>query len=384
MRTIHLYISRQILATLLLTVTVFTFVLLLGNVLKEIVTLLQGGHVTFLLVLKALGLLLPYVLVFALPIGLLTAVLLFFGRLSADQELTALRSNGIGPSSLVLPVVVIALLLSLLCASINLWIGPWCRAEYKNLVRGIDLDASRFLFTEDTFIRDIPGYWIHIGGKDGEILQDIRIFTLDENGVVDGDFSARRGRLILEKDRVRIRLDDTVAMFRNSGWKASGGARWSAPVTMARWESDPVPLEHREEVRRKPKIGNMTWSQLREELADRRRALGMSASETGEDTLRTDILLPVQVQMHRLASFSFACLSFSLVGIPLGIRSHRRETTIGIAVALVLLAVYYAFLIAAKSLDTRPEWHPELIVWIPNFLFQGMGCYLIWRSGRGV
>jgi lipopolysaccharide export system permease protein len=143
-------------------------------------------------------------------------------------------------------------------------------------------------------------------------------------------------------------------------------------------------------------ISDMTFTQLWDELHDMERRLSVPRpiGNMTKEQLRgrkfqlqlglEELTEPVRFQMHRQAAFSFACLGFTLVGIPLGVRMHRRETNLGIGVALILVALYYSFILLGQSLDTRPEWAPHLMVWLPNFIFQAVGAVLLWRVNRGV
>lgn len=79
-------------------------------------------------------------------------------------------------------------------------------------------------------------------------------------------------------------------------------------------------------------------------------------------------------------TLSCSCFAFVLIGAALGIRIHRKESSIGIVVALLLVFIFYFFIIIADSLVNRPDLYPYLIVWVPFVLSQALGCYLIQRS----
>lgn len=380
MKTLHAYLTRQVLVSLLMTAAVFTFVLLLGNVMKEIIALLVSRQVTLALVGKAIGLLIPFVMAYVLPFGMLTAVLLVFGRFSADQELTAVRASGISLVSLVTPVLLLSLALCGLCALFNLWIAPQCRNAYKDLIYQYATRSVSALITEDRFIVEIPGMILYIRKKDGNELEDIRIYDLKTNEITRR-ISADVGRIVLDNENKQISFDlsDVLVEQRyERNIKAEEefigppnpevAPEWQLFQT-GNFKTEPVDLTNLAREGRKTKLSEMTLPQLLREKRELQ-AQGVSAS-------------PVRVQIHRQLAFSFACFAFTLVAIPLAIQAHRRETSIGIAIALGLVMVYYTFIIIGDALENREHLHPHLILWIPNFLFQGLGGLLLYRANRG-
>jgi lipopolysaccharide export system permease protein len=388
-KTLHKHLTGQVLISLLMTLVVFTFVLLLGNVLREILTLLVNRQARLGLVLEAIGLLIPFVWVFALPMGLLTATLLVFGRFSADQELTAARASGISLLSLITPV----LLLSLFCCGVSAWInmdlGPRCRVAYKDLIFQLRAELVNVQFPEGRFLRDIPGYIFYVDKNRGGNLENVMVFALQNRTNVTTTVRAPRGRLEVDvqNKQLLLHLFDARSVTLNGAHATIG----SSPELILNFDLSAPPAG-----KYKPKISDMTFWQLRDELNDLEQKLnllpaagGASAGELRAqlreaEKQRDDWTEPIRVEMHRQIAFSFACFGFTLVGIPLGIRMHRRETNIGVAIALGLVLIYYAFIMLGESLSARPEWAPHLILWLPNFIFQAVGAVLLWRANRGI
>jgi lipopolysaccharide export system permease protein len=382
-KTLYLYLTRQILASLLMTVMVFTFVLLLGNALKEILPWIVSGQVSFGVIATAFGLLIPFVWVFALPMGLLTATLLIFGRFSADQELTAVRASGVSLLSLVNPILLLSLALCGVSAAINMEIGPRCRVAYTTLRARLLAQFSGSLLPEGRFITDFPGYIFYVGKNRNGNLEDVLIFFL-QNETNDYTVRAARGKMETDIPNKQLRLTLYDSQFSRRG---SVGAASEGLLTI-----DLAPAAKGPD---KPKIDDMTFTQLWGELHNLERRIQMPITLkalTAEQRLarqqlfedQRKNLMPIIFQIHRQVAFSFACFGFALIGIPLGVRVHRRETNVGIALALLLVALYYSFILVGQALVSHPEFAPHLLVWLPNFIFMLTGAWLLWRVNRGL
>ncbi len=357
-KTLHTYLLRQVLGSLLMTVAVFTFVLLLGNVLKEVLGLLVNQQVSLVTVVRAIALLVPYVLVFALPMGMLTATLLAFGRFSADHELTAARASGLSLLSLITPVLWLSVALSVVCAFVNLQLAPQCRAAYKQLLYRSALDNFDALLPARKYISDFKPYTLYFSKVNGNEMTDVYLYEMDKTNLLRTTHAAR-GTFTLDRTNKAVSLVLFDAWYK--GEEADSPVHFgSTPAMELRWpdRSD-----------KGPGLSEMTFA----ELWEKRREL----KRQGIDTT------PADLQIHWQVAFSCACLGFTLVGIPLGIRAHRRETSAGIAMAVLLVLVYYSFFILAGSLETKPQFRPYLIVWVPNFIFQALGLLMLRKANRG-
>jgi lipopolysaccharide export system permease protein len=405
LKTLHRYITGQVASALLLTVAVAAFVVLLMNVIHDVLPLLLAGHVPLWLVGRAIALELPFACVYALPMGFITATLLVFGRFSADQELTATRASGISLLALITPVLALSLVCCGLSAWFNLDVGPRSRVEFLNLKSDLLHLAANAQIPEGQLIHlkaEDKTYQFYVGKNRNGELEDVNVYRMQNETNWDVLIHAPRGRLVsaggtnqlvVELTESRMLRDKTISSMGESTWNFSLNQITNQVI--------------------KPKISDMTFGQLREELRELRRQnlthanlttsnglaglghLNLSIKTNASprevatllreaDQIRNEQIGRVLTTMHGEIAFSFACFGFTLVGIPLAIRVQRRETNIGIAVALVLVAFYYGFTMLGTSLAARPEFYPHLIVWLPNFLFQGLGAVLLWRANRGI
>jgi lipopolysaccharide export LptBFGC system permease protein LptF len=102
------------------------------------------------------------------------------------------------------------------------------------------------------------------------------------------------------------------------------------------------------------------------------------ATETGGDP---NLYL---TEVNKRLVLSLACLSFAIIGTPLGIRVHRGEKTVGVSIGIGLAMSFYTVVMFAERLRDNPRAHPHLLMWLPNLLLIALGILFFRRIRRGL
>jgi lipopolysaccharide export system permease protein len=371
------HIFSSVLYSCAAAVGLFSFVVALPNVVRELLGPLLAGQFALDTFGRLVALLLPFAISYALPMGILTGVLLTLGRLSADSEITAMRAAGISVARVARPVLVLGALCTVVAFYVNFVSMPWARQQYyREFAAAVRADPLRIIVPK-TFIRDFAGCVLYVGEKEGPVLRDIWLWELDAQARVRRLVRAESGRL--EYNEATNSLIPTLLHAKAEERDADAPEDFSkspkAP-SVERAEEFPISLDRyfgRTLERKKDDF--LTYPQLRAKQAD----LATSPPPPDKVRERARELMNLSLILHERYTLSLAVFAFALVGVPLGIKVSRRETSANLGLALLLVLSFYLLTVAVKWLDRHPEYRPDLLLWLPNFLFIGLGIWLFSR-----
>ena len=391
-RLIDRYLGREILVSSFFAVCVLNIVLVLGQIFRRLFTYIIDHNVPMYYIVTIIVSFLPTALVYSIPWGFLTAVLLVFGRLSAANELTAMRSAGLSVARVARPVLVLATAASGLCLWINLYVAPRFLQNLQTAFVQMATSNPSAAFTGDQVINEFPGRKIFIGQKSGNQLENIRVFELDENSKPVRVVFARTGTLETDHEHKQIMMNLDGSRLEQRDFQRPGDLAKIRDGNLIGSFSLVIPLDElftKKQGRRKPEA--FTFDELRRELNAKRRQLAADreALKTNRDedlrkATRADAaqVTAINTELNKRFSFSLACVTFALIGIPLGITAQRQETTAGFALSLLVALAYFLIIIVVNAFREKTHVHPELLIWLPNAIFLLLGGFLFYRVNR--
>jgi lipopolysaccharide export system permease protein len=414
---------------------VVTFILVM-DVLFDYLDLVVNRGVAVGWVLQLYLMSLGYIIALSVPCAVLVATLMTFGRLSQDNEITALRASGVHLGSVLIGPLIAAAMLSAGLTLFNNYVLPESNHAFMNLLIDIGRMRPTVKLQEGTFITDFPGYnllvqsvngrtnemhgvtiyQINAGGPPTTILARSGTLTYTPDGrtavlrLKDGEIhevpmeegGARKYRRLAFKTHV-INIPGAGAILERSARMARSDRELSAAALLGQRREEEARYSTAMRIQRKQLRGrtvppdvlalfrfeDLPWSARWVETLRRWKAgpgaverlmteRPYEASELNVWLLQRDAyvkrIASLSVEIHKKFSLPAACVVFVLIGAPIGMRVRRAGPAVAfLSVAFFLF--YWLCLIGGEELAHRlliPAW---LAMWLPNLVLGALGAY---------
>lgn len=358
MKIIYRYILKEFFESFVFGLAVFSSILLLDQVFQLINLFLSKG-ISFVIVVKLFLLVLPNILSLTIPMSCLFAILLAYGRLSEDNEITALRSSGIGYAGFTMPILAMVLLLCGFLVVFNQRISPGTHQQFRKIYHEI-INQRPLLKFEENAVTTIGDYRLFVQkvDKDRNMLYGVNIYKFSKE--------AQESPWRISASSATVSASGAAVIFSlNHGF-------WQNP-------NPAKPLN----------LVNMSFAhyQFMIPLGDNIMPLSQSFKEmTGPQLLNEIKTYKLKKMPTNLLENEYwlrwilACapLVFALAGIPLGIVTERGGKSIGFGLSLLVMFGYYLLLVTGLNLGEKGYAPPALVLWLPNVATALVGL-IFWK-----
>ena len=434
MKIINKYIFKELLTPFLFALIILLFVLITQTFVKHIDKFIGKGlsvSIMFKYILFNSG----WIFSIAVPMATLVATMMAFGRLSSDNEITAIKASGISNSKLLKPTLFFGLILVIIMIPFNLWILP--EMNFKNGLLNREISTNR----PDIQIQahqknELFGKTIYISEENNGQFYDISIFDTNSNSNNNSIF-AKKGNMKPFKDGVLLNLfSGTLHSYNKNTNEYQKTSFDNYQLTIPFQEVNMVGNTLNRTDRQ------LSFFKLIEKINDRKKEVSNLNNKIFHDTNKLDslkikenilqnkinslenssktetsayndsyieinkiknqvsnliikiknnnVMIPVTlkkinqtyVEIHKKIAIPFACLIFILIGIPLGIISKNGKFTINIAISLAFIIIYWAFLNIGEFLADENKINPFIGIWSGNFFMGIFALYLFYISNK--
>ena len=410
MKILSRYILKEHIVPFILSLLVVTFVLLIDRVI-DLLNLIIEKKLPASIVLQLFSLSLPYMLALSIPMAVLVATILAFGRMTVDRETIAMKSSGINIYSMLTPLMVVALLLTGLMIYFNHFFLPETNHKLKNLTVKIayykpmtSIKANDFTTVmdytvfakenKDNELRDVliydrsqTKYPRIIMAKSGEVLQkdngnSLQIVLHDgemheRNEKESGKYQLRTFNSFTVNIRnLAVNMDYTQGSFRSDREMT-----YNQLVSSIQDKKQEMDGKAREISSLQDRLDKLSSSAPSYENKVEKRRLGMMLKmATDRQSELYENLRALQVEYHKKFALSAAIIIFVLIGIPLGLMTRTSGIGMAFSVSSVIFLIYYIALTGGEQLADRGLMSPFVSMWISNIVFLILALVLIYLS----
>ncbi len=371
MKTLERYVFGSFLSSFFLAFLVLSFVLTIGLLVQIVGYIIDGMPAS--LVGEFAMVRFPETLQWTIPLALLVSSVLVFSRLSADSEIAAMRACGVNLLSVMKYPAVFALGCSLLGMWVNNEIVPRGHEIRRRLTSRISVGNAIELIEPGIWISDFPGFRIYAASQNGNEFFDVEVE--DRISIPGTAVTYRAEKVIVTGEGSDITFELTNAT-RTPIDESNPGTATAKSYTQN------IKLK---DVKYSKKDKDFRFFEMLDELAEERAAIAKAKAEGGEDAKKRvrDMrrgLSKTKVEFSKRFVFALASLCFVLVGVPLGIRAQRKESTVGMAISLAIALGYYLFVMLMLSCQKNYHIHPEVLIFLPVGVSLALAAWFVKRN----
>jgi len=369
------YVLKEFIAPFFLSLFCFTFILLLNDIFKWTKMFVQKGISVWYLV-ELLIYALPSMLVVTIPMATLVGLLLVFGRLSADNEITAMKASGVGVHQLLLPILLTTIGLSVFNFLFMDYALPKGNIAYSQLLRDIRMRHPALILTPGVAddLDQEGRKWI-FESKDEKTGRLLNVKIWDE-------YQDGKPRLIEAKEAELEFFSASAQLKLYNGFTyEETSSKYPQRYMVSDFKEMLITLDlsetlqHNEYNTQNPL--NMSLADLSKYMAEIKKQY-----RANEEYYLKYRLLQAEVEYHKKFAIPFACFALSLVGVPLGIIVRRSGKMVGAGIGLSVIIIYYVLLQIGQTTGFRGVLPASLAIWTPNVLTGIAGVILIIRTVR--
>ncbi len=407
MKILERYILKENFKPFVISLMVTTFVMLLDKII-DLLNLIIEKHLDIITIISIFSLSLPFILALTIPMAILLASIMSFGRLSVDNELIAFKSCGINIFTLLKPTVIAALFLSFFMVYFNNAILPQTNHMLKNMMIKANYRRPATAIVPGTF-NSMKNYTIYVKERIDDELFGILIYNREKTNFPQ-TISAERGKIELanggnslkailyngqmherdQKDpskynisefkKFTLNLPDLGYKMNQEGTDYRGDRELSsnAMQKIVNEKKNNIELIQTEIEDIQIKIEEIN-SQEQEVIDKKELKMSYNKLNLKNDkiaTLKSDVR-KYQVEIHKKYAIAFACVIFVLIGAPIGMMTKTSGVGMSFSVSAIVFLIYYGALTLGEELADKGVVSPFLAMWISNIIFSIIGVYLV-------
>jgi lipopolysaccharide export system permease protein len=387
------YVFLDLLKIFLVTLSVMTLMMFLGLMGKEAVDsgLGLGG------MLRLTPYVLPEAMQFTLPGALLLATTGVFGRMSAGNEVVAVKSLGISPMALAWPALCLSVVVSLAAVLLNDLAVSWGRTGRERvIIESMETVAYSKLRTRGSF--SMGPVSVNVRGVEGTVLIGPTIVREAHGNKPSSIITADSAefRLFPEEGKLEVPLKN-AELVSGEDTEVIGGDQvleLSLDDLLGRSDSTRSPSNYAlSEISQARQEQRRLISDIEQDMTTRAAYALLTGEfeDLGEEQWKeqrrslegaTNRLARFRTEPFRRWSNGFSCLAFALVGIPVAIIFRKGEFLASFFICFLPILIAYYPLFMGSLIFAKNGTVPPHSVWVANAVLMLCGLWLMRRVLR--